>query len=121
MDSNTDSRGIQENNIGELMTEEGGKSMKIPEYEVVVTMKNGNYVCQIPDLMLVATGNDLGLVYRELMRKKEVYKTIDQFIDPGAQEIRLKKLRKLVNKLKPYINEIKPLFAEESDPIDNRN
>ncbi len=61
------------------MTEESENKIEIPEYEVVVTMKNGNYVCQIPDLMLVATGKDLESIYRELMGKKEkFFKEVDQ-------------------------------------------
>ena len=43
----------------------------MPNYEVIVSVKNEKYFCRFPELNLIAKGNDLESSYQELMKKKE--------------------------------------------------
>ena len=43
----------------------------MPNYEVIVSVKNEKYFCRIPELNLIAKGNDLESSYKDLMSNRE--------------------------------------------------
>jgi hypothetical protein len=67
----------------------------LPNYEVIISVKNETYYCRIPELNLFAKGNDLESSYRELMNKKEKFiEVVEEFegkfdpISPSTARIR---------------------------------
>ena len=67
------------------------KKIDLPNYEVIVSVKNEKYFCRIPELSLLGKGNDLESSYQELMKKKEEfikeieeYQCEDDFIPPST-------------------------------------
>lgn len=67
------------------MTGKEGSKVEIPNYEVIVSLKNEKYLCRIPELSLVVKGNDLESCYQELMEKKEeLIAEIEEFKGRGA-------------------------------------
>ena len=67
------------------------KKIDLPNYEVIVSVKNEKYFCRIPELSLFGKGNDLESSYQELMKKKEEfikeieeYQSEDDFIPPST-------------------------------------
>ena len=67
------------------------KKIDLPNYEVIVSVKNKKYFCRIPELSLFGKGNDLESSYQELMKKKEEfikeieeYQSEDDFIPPST-------------------------------------
>lgn len=62
------------------MSEKGRTENSMAPYEVIISIKKDKYFCRIPELYLVAKGNDLGSSYQELMKKKgALFKEIEEF------------------------------------------
>ena len=60
------------------------KKTDVPNYEVIVLVKNGKYFCRIPELSLLAKGDDLESSYQKLMDKKEEFiKEVEEYQDEG--------------------------------------
>jgi len=65
--------------------------IEVPNYEVIVSVKNEKYFCRIPELSLLAKGDDLESSYQKLMDKKEEfikeveeYQDEDEFVPPST-------------------------------------
>jgi hypothetical protein len=58
---------------------------ELSSYEVVVKLNKGIYFCRIPELMIIAKGENLDSCFQEIMRKKEEF-----FRETNAAEINMK-------------------------------
>ncbi len=62
------------------MSEKEEAKNSMANYEVIISVKKEKYYCRIPELYLVAKGNDFESSYQELMKKKSaLIKEIEEF------------------------------------------